>query len=284
MASDASTSGWITLPDGVRLRYWQDGPATGPNLVFIPGWVQTAEQFKKQVEHFKAKFRVTTYDHRGHGESDKPAFGYRVTRLAADLEALLTQLDLRSVTLIGHSMGAAVTWAHWDMFAHERIAKLVFVDQATTLTINPAWNPEQILEKGAVFPVETRFDLVNALSGPQWKETWTMLAKGFFSPDVDPKDFEWALQQMMKSPPEVAAAMMLDHAVCDWTDVLPRINVPVLAIGARGSLMPAQGMEWIAKQTGARSVTFEKEEGGSHCMFWENPEKFNRIVEEFLLE
>ncbi|KAI2637788.1 alpha/beta-hydrolase [Hypomontagnella submonticulosa] len=284
MASDTSSSGWITVPDGVRLRYWQDGPATGPNLVFIPGWVQTAAQFKKQVEYFKAKFRVTTYDHRGHGESDKPAFGYRLSRLAADLEALLTQLDLRSVTLIGHSMGAAVTWAHWDLFAHDRIAKLVFADQSPTLSINPAWTPEQILEKGGVFLPEARYELINALRGPQWKEAWASLSKSFFSPDVDAKDVEWFLQQQMKSPPEIAAALMIDHSACDWCDVFPRINVPVLGIGAKGSLMAYQGMEWIVKQTGGRIVTFEKEEGGSHFMFWENPEKFNRVVEEFLLE
>ncbi|KAI1379027.1 alpha/beta-hydrolase [Hypoxylon crocopeplum] len=272
-----------TTPDGVRLRYWQDGPTSGPNVVFLPGWVQTAAQFKKQVEHFKTHYRVTTYDHRGHGDSDKPSFGYRVARLAADLECLLVQLDLRDVTLVGHSMGSSVIWAHWDLFAHDRLRKLVFVDQAPALTADPAWSPEQVAEAGAVFSAAQRFDVAAALRGPQWKEAWTGLSKGFFSPDVDPKDFEWALEQQMKAPPEVAAALMLDHAAQDWRDVIPRINVPTLVVGAKGSMVAVQGMEWITKQIpGARLEIFEKEEGGSHFMFWENPEKFNRILEEFL--
>lgn len=125
------TSNFITTPDGVRLHYTQDGPSSGPNVVFIPGWVQTAAQFKKQVAHFKQKFHVTTYDHRGHGESDKPAYGYRVSRLAADLEFLLKELDLRDVALVGHSMGSSVIWAHWDLFAHDRIKKVAFVDQVS---------------------------------------------------------------------------------------------------------------------------------------------------------
>ena len=108
MAATDTTSGVIQVADGVRLAYNQYGPPSAPNLVLITGWAQTAATFRKQVAHFQSRFRVTTYDHRGHGESDKPAFGYRVSRLAADLEALLSQLDLKDATLLGHSMGCSV--------------------------------------------------------------------------------------------------------------------------------------------------------------------------------
>lgn len=280
-----ATETYITTPDGVRLRYWQEGPPNAPNLVFLTGWVQTAAQFKKQVEHFKKNYRVTTYDHRGHGDSDKPSFGYRVYRLAADLESLLTQLDLRDVTLIGHSMGAAILWAHWDIFPHTRTAKLVFVDQARTLTHNPAWTDEEKAEAGSVFSPDGVYDIANALRGPRWKDTWTTMARQFYTPEVDGAEFEWALQNSLKAAPESAAALMQDLAVTDWADVFPRITVPVLVVGARGSVAPVAGMEWIAKQVQkGRVVVFEKEEGGSHFMFFENPDKFNRILEEFLAE
>ncbi|KAL7621424.1 hypothetical protein AAE478_008746 [Parahypoxylon ruwenzoriense] len=284
MASDASPhSGFVTTPDGVRLHYTQQGPPSGPNLVFLAGWAQTSAHFRKQVEHFSAKFRVTTYDHRGHGESDKPAFGYRVYRLAADLEAVLAELDLRDAVLVGHSMGAAVIWAHWDLYPHDRIKKLVFIDQAATLTANPAWTPEQAALAAAVFPAARRFELANALRGPQWKETWSAMARSFYSPDIPPADFEWALREQMKMPSELAGALIQDHAAADWRDVFPRINVPTLVVSARGSLLPVEGLEWIAKQIpGARLEVFGKEEGGSHFMYWENPDKFNKILEEFL--
>ncbi|KAI1779094.1 alpha/beta-hydrolase [Hypoxylon cercidicola] len=279
------TSDFITLPDGVRLRYTQEGPESGPNVVFIPGWVQTAAQFKKQAAHFRGKFRVTTYDHRGHGESDKPAFGYRVTRLAADLDSLLAQLDLRDVTLVGHSMGSSVIWAHWDLFAHDRVGKVVLVDQAPAITVDPSWTPEQAAAAGSVFPVGQRFELARALRGPEWRAAWEGLTRSFFSPGVAAEDLEWTLAQQMKASRETAAALFLDHGAMDWRDVVPRIDVPALVVGARGSLFPPQGMEWVGRQIpGARFVMFEKEEGGSHFMFWENPDKFNRILEEFLLE
>ncbi|KAI1658776.1 alpha/beta-hydrolase [Daldinia decipiens] len=282
MATSTSKSDYVTTSDGVRLRYWQDGPLSGPNVVFIAGWVQTAAQFKKQVEHFKTKYRITTYDHRGHGESDKPTFGYRISRLAADLEALLTQLDLRNATLVAHSMGSSVTWAHWDLFPHDRISKLVFIDQSPSMTANPEWTPAQVAEAAAIFQPSQRFDIANALRGPQWKETWTALSRSFYTPDADPKDIEWALAQSMKASPENAAALMADHVAIDYRDIFSRINVPTLSFAARGSLFPTAALEWIAKQTGGRVEVFEKEEGGSHFLFWENPEKFNRILEGFL--
>ncbi|KAI4863501.1 alpha/beta-hydrolase [Hypoxylon rubiginosum] len=279
------TSNFITTPDGVRLHYTQDGPSSGPNVVFIPGWVQTAAQFKKQVAHFKQKFHVTTYDHRGHGESDKPAYGYRVSRLAADLEFLLKELDLRDVALVGHSMGSSVIWAHWDLFAHDRIKKVAFVDQAPSITADPAWTPEQAAEAGSVFPAGQRFELANALRGPEWRAAREGLTRSFFSPDLAAEDLAWTLGQQMKAPREVAAAMMLDHGAADWRDVIPRIDVPALVVAARGSLFPVASLEWVGRQIkGARVVTFEKEEGGFHFMFWENPDKFNRVLEEFLLE
>ncbi|OTB15355.1 hypothetical protein K445DRAFT_117374 [Daldinia sp. EC12] len=282
MTTDTSKSGYVTVAEGIRLRYWQDGPVAGPNVVFIPGWVQTAAQFKKQIEHFKAKYRVTTYDHRGHGESDKPSFGYRISRLAADLETVLTHLDLRNAVLVGHSMGAAVLWSHWDLFPHDRISKLVFIDQSASMTVNPTWSPEEATEAGAIFQPAQRFDIASGLRGPQWKEAWTGLARSFFTPDVVPEDFEWSLAQQMKSSPETAAALIADHVALDHRDIFPRINVPTLVFTGRGSVFPPAAAEWIAKQTGGRAEVFEKEEGGSHFLFWENPEKFNRILEEFL--
>ncbi|KAI1806940.1 alpha/beta-hydrolase [Daldinia bambusicola] len=284
MATETSTSGYVTVADGVRLRYWQDGPVSGPNIVFVPGWVQTAAQFRKQVEHFKATFRVTTYDHRGHGESDKPSFGYRVSRLAADLATLLAHLDLRDAVLVGHSMGAAVLWSHWDLFPgdRDRITKLVFIDQAPCMTIDPSWSPEQAAEVGALFTASQRFDIATGLRGPEWKEAWSGVSRSFFTAEAEPADLEWVLAQQMKASRESAAALIADHIALDYRDIIPRISVPTLTVAGRGSLFPTAGAEWIGKQTGGRVEIFEKEEGGSHSMFWENPEKFNGILGEFL--
>ncbi|KAI0886018.1 alpha/beta-hydrolase [Annulohypoxylon maeteangense] len=282
----AATTGFITLPDNVRLAYTQTGPTSGPNIVFIPGWIQTAAQFHKQVTHFQTRFRVTTYDHRGHGDSDKPVFGYRVPRLAADLDALLEQLDLHAVTLVGHSMGASTIWAHWDLFPHTRVRKVVFIDQARSLTINPSWTAEERLLAGAAFTPEALFEMANKLAGPGGDEVRRGLAGRFYTENVDAAEFRWAEEQTAKAPARVAGAMMLGHALWDWGDVFPRFTVPVLVIAGKASIVPVESGQWIVDQVGpnARLVVFEKEEGGGHFTFVENPEKFNRVLEEFLDE
>ncbi|MFJ5216706.1 alpha/beta fold hydrolase [Streptomyces sp. NPDC088354] len=63
-------------------------------------------------------------DHRGHGRSERPAHGYRVSRLAMDLH------DLCDAALLGHSLGCAALWCHRDLFGRDRTGRLVLVDRS----------------------------------------------------------------------------------------------------------------------------------------------------------
>ena len=78
-------------------------------------------------------------DQRGHGESEKPGFGYKIHRLSKDLHELLISLDLTDVTVLGHSMGCSVIWGYWELFGADRLAKIILVDEPPHLTSNPAW-------------------------------------------------------------------------------------------------------------------------------------------------
>ena len=91
----------VTIPSGVTLRWLEAG--AGEPLVMIPGWSQSAAEFKRQIPLLAHERRVIALDMRGHGESDKPSDGYRVSRLAADLHELFVALDLTDLDLLGHS-------------------------------------------------------------------------------------------------------------------------------------------------------------------------------------
>jgi len=103
------TKGVVTTNDGVTLRYEEAG--SGKPLVCIPGWSQTAAQFKHQLTGLSDRYRVIAVDMRGHGESDKPDNGYTIQRLAKDVQDLLVARNLTDVTLMGHSMGSSVIWS-----------------------------------------------------------------------------------------------------------------------------------------------------------------------------
>ena len=104
----------------MTLRYHEAG--AGKPLVMLPGWSQSAAEFKYQVGPLAKNRHVIALDMRGHGESDKPKSGYRISRLAADLREVLIALDLHDVDLLGHSMGCSVSWCYLDLFGAERLS------------------------------------------------------------------------------------------------------------------------------------------------------------------
>src|ERR671910_848298 len=85
--------------------YYEDHGSGSPG-VLIHGWPLSGASWEKQVTALlEAGHRVITYDRRGFGRSSRPGTGYDYDTFAADLDALLTALDLTGVALVGHSMG-----------------------------------------------------------------------------------------------------------------------------------------------------------------------------------
>ena len=85
----------VTTSDGVRLSLLESGH--GRPLVLLPGWSQSAAMFRYQLEGLAEHYRVIALDWRGHGESEKVDFGYRLSRFAMDLQDVLCRCDLDSV-------------------------------------------------------------------------------------------------------------------------------------------------------------------------------------------
>lgn len=284
MAPSYEPTGTLKTWDVVTLSYHQSGPTDAPNLLLIPGWSQTAAQWKKQITHFSQHYRVTTYDHRNHGESGKTKHGMRIARLAADLDDLVRQLDLTEVIMMGHSMGSSVLWAYWDIFAEsrKRVKHFVFVDQPPVMTLDPAWSEMEAKSVSAMFKPEGIYDIIHAIIAPGGKDFIRGFVASMFTPDISKDDMEWILKQNEKMSLEDKAALLLDHGSRDWRDVIRTIDIPTLVVTGRASLVPVDGSEWIAMTTKGDCVVFEKEEGGSHFMFWENPNAFNEIVDKWI--
>ncbi|KAL4724569.1 hypothetical protein ACLX1H_008010 [Fusarium chlamydosporum] len=246
-------TGTITTGDGISLTYTQQGPDAGKPLLFIHGWRQSAAQWKRQV-----------------------------VRLAADLNDLLVKLDLRGLTIVSHSMGCCVTWAFWDLYpdTHKLIRKLVLVDEPAMLVADPNWPEGKAKELATIFTPDAVFNTAyNMTAGTP------PLIRSMFSSSFPDEEYNWVMEQNWKISDKNAALLLTDHAFNDWSDVLPRINVPTLVVAGEISILPAAGVEWVASQIpGAKCCTFSAAEKGSHFMFWENAEKFNPLIEAFIME
>jgi len=276
-----TTEGSFRTSDGAFIHYIEAG--SGKPLVLIPGWSQTAAQFKHQIEGLSDRYHVYALDMRGHGDSSKPTHGYRIHRLSADVHEFLVAKNLSGVVLGGHSMGCSVIWGYWELYGGDRLAKLVLIDQMPMITANPIWSEQEKTDAGAILTKDTLYSVTNDLAGPDGVKTTEGFIGAMFNKTYPREEVAWVIRQNLKMPRDYAARLLYDHATNDWRDVLPLINVPTLIVGGKASLVGWRSQVWMGTQIpGSQVVIFETEEGGNHFMFMENPEKFNRIVREFI--
>jgi pimeloyl-ACP methyl ester carboxylesterase len=280
-AQAPATPGRVTTSDGVNLHYLEAG--SRQPILMIPGWSQTAEQFKYQLSGLSDRYRVIALDMRGHGESDKPEFGYKISRLAKDVHDVIHALDLDEVNILGHSMGSSVIWNYYDMFGPERLSKLLLIDQMPMITSNPAWSEEDRVNSGAIFDPQSLYETINALAGPDGVETTRGFIGNMVTKSIAEEDKAWIIERNLTMPRQHAATLLYNHSTQDWRDLIPRLELPTLVVGGRVSVVPWRSQQWIAEQIpGARLEIFEEEEGGNHFMFIEAHDKFNDIVADFV--
>src|SRR5882757_8001618 len=103
-AAKSQSIPFIQARDGTNLFYQDWG--SGPPLVFIPPWSLNSAWWEYQIAYLADQgLRCVSFDRRGHGRSGWPGHGYDFDTLADDLAAVIQQLDLHGITLVGHSMG-----------------------------------------------------------------------------------------------------------------------------------------------------------------------------------
>jgi predicted alpha/beta-fold hydrolase len=113
--------GLVTTGDGMQLAVRDYDPPTHTHTVFfLHGLCLSRTSWQRQIDYLLRRYgdsiRIIAYDHRGHGGSSAAPMGtYRIDRRAADLDEVLTALNVSApLTLVGHSMGG---WWRWPTSA-----------------------------------------------------------------------------------------------------------------------------------------------------------------------
>jgi len=133
----------------VHIHY--DDYGSGKPVVLIHGWPLSGRSWEAQVPALiAAGHRVITYDRRGFGASSQPWNGYDYDTFAADLDALLTHLNLHDVTLVGFSMGGGEVARYISKYGTARIAKAVFAAAVPPYLYKSADNPEGGLDDATI--------------------------------------------------------------------------------------------------------------------------------------
>ena len=125
MASGPRPS-FVETDDGASLFYVDWG--AGKPVLFTHAWGLNGNIWEYQLTELVDRgLRCIAYDRRGHGRSTDPGRGYDYDRLADDLAAVINQLDLNDVTLVGFSMGNGEALRYLQRHGGARIARLLMV-------------------------------------------------------------------------------------------------------------------------------------------------------------
>jgi pimeloyl-ACP methyl ester carboxylesterase len=134
-AKPASAEKRIIDNRGVRIDYTDTGNGD-TTLFFVHGWCINKTYWSDQVNFFSGKYRVVTVDLPGFGQSGKNRTSWSAGAFGSDIDSVLSQLNLRNVVLVGHSMAGDII-LQAAINAPDRVIGLVGVDNFKNCSYAP---------------------------------------------------------------------------------------------------------------------------------------------------
>jgi sigma-B regulation protein RsbQ len=187
-------------------------------LVFLHGWGGDREYWKNQADTFASEYTVVTVDQAGHGQSGKDRKAWTVDALAGDVEAVVKDLKLKRVILVGHSMGGSVAL----LAAKKLPGTVVAVVGVDTLQDAEFKRPDDVV-KSLFAGLEKDF-----------KGTVSGMAAGLLPEKADGKLKEWIGEKAASRGPAIAIALIKDLFALDQKKAFKEAGVPVRCVNSSG--------------------------------------------------
>ena len=216
----------------VRVSWTEDGPAGAPVVLLSNSLGATRGMWDPQVPALAERYRVISYDTRGHGESPAPAGPYSLDDLVDDALALLDEVGAERAHVVGLSLGG-MTGMRMAARNPDRVHRLVL------LCTSAKPDPAPFLERAAKVRAGGTAQLAATVAG-----RWVTPAFGAQHPDVVAR-----LEAMIAgSDDEGYAACCEVVAAVDLREDLPRIAAPTLVVsGAEDLALPPEHQRAIAE-------------------------------------
>lgn len=262
----------VTRCNGADL--YSEDLGEGQPIVFLHGVLHSLRFFEPQFADLAAEYRTVALDFRGHGRSEKTELGHTIAQYARDVHAFLEQRDLEEVVLVGWSMGAFVSWDYVDQFGTDRLRGLVDIDiEATRFQ----WDD---YEHGLT-DVEGLKDTLALAQKDRTSIIDRMTEQIFKNPTEESTTLQF--DEISRTPASIRSAILFDALTRDYRSVLPKVDVPMLVCaGSAETRGPGTlaSVKYVADLV--PDATFELFEHSGHLPSFEEPDRFNRVLSQFV--
>jgi len=234
----------ITTQDGTEIYYkdWGEGPA----ITFSHGWPLNSDAWDGQMLFLVQNgFRAIAHDRRGHGRSSQASTGNDMNGYADDLAAVIEALDLKEVTLVGHSTGGGEVARYIGRHGTDRVAKVVLISAVPPLVLKTRGNPQGL-------PIDL-FDGLRAGLMKDRSQFYKDFAVPFYgvnrpgaevSQGIIDQFWAWSMQSGLKNAYDCIEAF----SETDFTEDLKKFDVPTLILHAGDDqVVPVNHAERSAK-------------------------------------
>jgi non-heme chloroperoxidase len=265
---------FLEMSDGTQLFYREAGE--GPSVaVFVHGNGATSQVWQYQMG-FLADHNVhcIAFDRRGHGRSSDPGRGFNFDTFAEDLASSLSQLGLKNIVLVSHSMGAGEVVRYLASHGSDRVSRLALVSPTTPLVMKTPDNPngvdKSILDQ---LPPKLYQDF------PKWAadNAWVFLGQSASEETV-----QW--RQRMADQCSLKAMVDVYRATTetDFRAELPHIAIPTLIV--HGDADRSAPLDSTARRTAAliRGSELKVYPGAPHMLMLTEIDRLNRDLLAFI--
>ena len=254
---DGVREGIASSPDGVPIRYRVAGQGS-PAVVLIHCWLCDQHLWDAVVPVLARKHKVVTLDLAGHGGSGGTREAWTIEAFGSDPKAVVDELGLDRVILVGHSMGGLVA-VETARLMPTKLAGLVPVD--ILLDVEELMKPEEVVAYLKPF----RADFKAAAE--------KFIRDYMFVPSSDAVLIERVVTQVKAGQPEMAVAALEAAWKYDARAGLREIKAPITAINAEKFPTNREGNRRYAPQFDAAIMT-----GVGHYLMLEDPARFTKLL------
>ena len=271
---------YYEMHDGTKIYYEECGK--GETILFCYVLSSSHLELRNFINEFKSEYRCVCYDQRGHEASDKSKCHMNVKTLGQDMREIIEFLDLKDITVIGHSMGAATIFSYVNQFGCDRFKRIAAVDM-TPYMRNGVWNGGIGQGKWTDEDFHRDFDrMFDDIGYANW-----CITRDLMNPAAAniPPEIEGAMLSMCRGnfDPFTVVSMWCSLFRTDQRPAIDKIDVPFLYIMPEFPLYSMVTVDFYREHVKNKFVLEKDFPGTTHLILMEKPHEVAERVKAFLI-